>query len=464
MRTPRPPHTALVTALLALGLLHAPALAQPGDGKPAEQRIDIWTEAKPVLERELKQVAGLTSMTGSYFSRWESQTEGSQPFINDFPVDFALSKPENFYIGARDISVYSNGKTLTLYSKSLKQYISRPAPPVWSLRDTIEELSGGQVRSIPSEHLLRPGMTIEQTLRNVRTMEKTRDADYDGKQGTWVAGTGFDDRQEAALPYTFERFYSSADGLVYCIKQDWTRMYQDMADRAHAEQTEGEANPKPAPKYLTANWTTVFRERKANVEISAETFVFSPGAEDKPVDRFVFPRPNLKEQIALIGQAAPDIIGVDLDGKAVRLADFKGKVVLLDFWATGCGPCVQGLPHMNKLREKYKDQPFVLLGVNRDAPGSASKVKRFLSKRGFTIDQFDDSAGNVTRAYSVNGIPCVVLIDKAGIVQDVDVGYLPGKEKETQLKVDRLLRDRQLRGKDELEKLREQVGLSREPG
>ena len=454
-------HSWLLPSLI-LALVTTPVLAQSSStpAKPnSPDAIDIWTEARPVLERELKVLAEAKSMTGSSLSRWEMQTEGQTPVTNDFPVDFALAKPENLYLNAKDIVVHTNGKVLTVYCKSLKQYITRPAPPIWSMRDTIEELSGGQVRSIPSEALLRPGMKLEQSFaKGIRTLEKTRDGDFDGRAGTWVTGTGFDERQPAAIPFTFERWYAQADGLLYVVKQDWTQMYQEMSTRASAEQNEGEANPKPAPKIISATWNTTF-QRVLNADIPADRFVFTPGPDDKAVDRFIFPRPNLKEQTALIGQPAPEIVGTDLDGKTVKLSDHKGKVVVLDFWATWCGPCVQGLPHMQVIKDKNKDKSLVILGVNRDAAGTTNKVKRFLSKRGFTIEQFDDSAGRAAAAYAVNGIPCVVLIDPAGVVQDIDVGYLPGKERELSNKIDRILSGKPLRTPEELEKLRAQVGL-----
>ena len=68
----------------------------------------------------------------------------------------------------------------------------------------------------------------------------------------------------------------------------------------------------------------------------------------------------------MIGKPAPEIEGKDIDGKAVRLADLKGKVVLVDFWATWCPPCVASFPTFRQLSREYKDRGFVILGVNLD--------------------------------------------------------------------------------------------------
>lgn len=454
MLTPR-----LILPLLLLAFLATAALAQSSTPKPSDDKIEVWTEAMPILERELKAVADAKSMTGSALARWDTQVEGKPATQLDYPIDFALAKPENLYLNTKDFAIFSNGKLLTVYSKNLKQYITRPAPPIWSLRDVIEDLTDGQVRSIPSEALLRPGMTLQQSLRGVRTLEKVRDADHDGKAGVWITGTGFDDRQPSAYPFKLERFYASSDGLLYAVKQDWTLMHQDMATRAHALQMEGDPAPKPAPKILSATWNTTY-QRTLNPEIPAERFLFTPGPDDKPVDRFIFPRPNLKGQTALIGQPAPDLAGTDLDGKPVKLADFKGKVVVLDFWSTACGPCVQALPSMRELQKRNLEKPLAIIGVNRDAPGAASRVKRFLTKNQFPIAQFDDSAGRAAAAFGVDAAPrAIILIDKDGIVQDIDLGYIPGKERELSSKIDRLLSGKPLRTPEELAKLRAQVGL-----
>ena len=84
--------------------------------------------------------------------------------------------------------------------------------------------------------------------------------------------------------------------------------------------------------------------------------------------------PALKEhfkhrmaRLVLVGQAAPQISGTDVDGHPVSLAGFKGKVVLVDFWATWCPPCVAAIPSMSALERKYRDRGFVILGVNVDA-------------------------------------------------------------------------------------------------
>jgi thiol-disulfide isomerase/thioredoxin len=423
---------------------------------PPEQKLEIWPEARPLLEKEHNALRAMKAMTGVITSTWNYLVEGQQAVNTEQTMEFAIKKPDKAMLKSGDLTVFADGTNLVVYSASMKQFVRKPMPPLWSLRDAIEQATLGQIRTLPCEAILRPGINVEQSLRNVKTIERVREADFDGRPGQWVAGTAVDDRQPSTVPYTFERWYSNQDGLSYAVKQDWTAMYQEMATRHNTEQASADPNAKP-PRVVNAKWMTTIK-RRANAEVSDSVFVFEPGKDDRQVDALIFPRPNLKDQVALIGKPAPVVEGVDLDGQPVKLADHAGKVVVLDFWATWCGPCVQGLPHMETLKQQLGDKPVVIIGVNRDAPGTAAKVKKFLGKRGFTMAQIDDSTEGVARAFKVLGIPCTVIIDAKGVVQDVDVGYLPGKEREIAAKVEKVLSGQELRTAEELKRLREQVG------
>jgi len=115
------------------------------------------------------------------------------------------------------------------------------------------------------------------------------------------------------------------------------------------------------------------------------------------------------------GQAAPAFEAKTLDGKTVKFpADYKGKVVLLDFWATWCGPCKAELPNVVADYNQYHDKGFEILGVSLDHPKHGPALLEFLKANNMTWPQIYDGRGwkaAVAVQYGVHAIPCPVLVD-----------------------------------------------------
>jgi peroxiredoxin len=125
--------------------------------------------------------------------------------------------------------------------------------------------------------------------------------------------------------------------------------------------------------------------------------------------------------------AAPDFALKDADGKTVHLTDYKGKVVLLDFWATWCGPCKIEIPWFIDMEHKRKDKGFEVLGVAMDDNGWED-VKPFLAdmKVNYRVVVGDDPTG---QAYGgVDSLPTTFLIDKQGKIAAIHVGLTGRKE------------------------------------
>ena len=108
----------------------------------------------------------------------------------------------------------------------------------------------------------------------------------------------------------------------------------------------------------------------------------------------------------------------DLDGKPVTLADFKGKVLLIDFWATWCGPCRAEMPNVIKAYGKYHAKGFEVLGISLDRPNDVEKLKSYIKEKGMPWRQVHYSEGqnDVATAYGVEGIPHTVLVGGDGKV------------------------------------------------
>jgi peroxiredoxin len=117
----------------------------------------------------------------------------------------------------------------------------------------------------------------------------------------------------------------------------------------------------------------------------------------------------------------------DLSGTKVSLSDFTGKaVVVVDFWATWCGPCRASLPGLHALRKKYHGQGVEVLNIN--LAENPDTIKNFLNSEQLDLWVLLDTNNAIARAYGVSGIPCVFIIDKRGSIREKIVGYSPENE------------------------------------
>jgi thiol-disulfide isomerase/thioredoxin len=123
----------------------------------------------------------------------------------------------------------------------------------------------------------------------------------------------------------------------------------------------------------------------------------------------------------LTSTAAPDFELERLSGGTVKLSELKGRVVLLNFWATWCGPCREEMPHLAKLYEKYRDQGLEILAITTDEKSDRAKVAPFVAKYGMTFPVLYDVG--VADAYGVNGMPTTVYIDAQGRTRYQTTGF-----------------------------------------
>lgn len=139
------------------------------------------------------------------------------------------------------------------------------------------------------------------------------------------------------------------------------------------------------------------------------------------------------------GGAATDFTLKSAGGENIRLSEYRGQVVLLNFWASWCGPCRQEFPHLSDLHDKYADLGFTVFGVNVEKDRTlASKVLRDIPVS-FPI-LFDD-ANEVSESYGVDAMPMTVLVDRNGDVRFIHRGYKPGFETMYEKEVRALVRE-----------------------
>lgn len=121
------------------------------------------------------------------------------------------------------------------------------------------------------------------------------------------------------------------------------------------------------------------------------------------------------------GVPAPDFTFPDLEGNTVSLSDYRGKLVLLNIWATWCKPCVDEMPSIEKLYSKFKDQDFEVVAVSIDSLGKKA-VRPFMDFHHLTFNALLDTKGSVQQLYRATGIPESFIINKKGIIIEKVIG------------------------------------------
>jgi peroxiredoxin len=130
-----------------------------------------------------------------------------------------------------------------------------------------------------------------------------------------------------------------------------------------------------------------------------------------------------RDTSSLVGNTAPDFALKSADGQDIKLSDEKGKVVILDFWATWCPPCRQSLPHVQSVSQDktLAAKNVVVLAVNQQE--SADAVNQFLHDNNYTFKVALDASGSVSSSYKVTGIPTTVIIGTDGVIKNVFIGF-----------------------------------------
>ncbi len=143
--------------------------------------------------------------------------------------------------------------------------------------------------------------------------------------------------------------------------------------------------------------------------------------------------------MAAHAETAPDFTLKSESGENIRLEEQRGKVVMINFWASWCAPCRKEMPLLDDLYDRYKDAGFTLFGVNVEQNPEAAK--KFLEDVGVSFPILYDPESDVSRTYQVSAMPTTVMVDRDGEVRYVNRGYKEGDEEKYRKQIRELIRE-----------------------
>ena len=170
-----------------------------------------------------------------------------------------------------------------------------------------------------------------------------------------------------------------------------------------------------APVEYRSKIRQVTRGLKVGQPVTASLFAFTP-----PADAREQAPQSAGNRVDLTGKVAPSFRGVSLDGKAYSLDALKGKAVLLDFWASWCGPCVRSMPTLERLHQEYQSKGLVVLGI--DVGENRETVEKFLKTKGIPYPIIMGDEAGIPAAYGVNVFPTFVMIGTDGKIASHQLG------------------------------------------
>ena len=135
---------------------------------------------------------------------------------------------------------------------------------------------------------------------------------------------------------------------------------------------------------------------------------------------------GLSNEAPKVGRTAPDFVLPDLNGVKIRLSDLRGKPVVLNFWATWCGYCVEEMPLLQQVYDKRAGDGLVILAINSGETGA--RAGEFIKTNGYSFTVLLDRYQDVVPFYKVSGLPVTFFIDAEGVIRDIKVGAFVSTE------------------------------------
>jgi len=245
--------------------------------------------------------------------------------------------------------------------------------------------------------------------------------EYGVQLGDWKAAETAGEEMVAEAQGTKETAMAHYQLGVICMKEGLTRHKDEPFERAHQEMTATLAAIANFPDALFVDGRVLALLKQDDAAKARFEQVVKMIPADDPLRQRALR--YLSEPELARARMAPGFSITTMDGQRISLDELKGKVVLLDFWATWCEPCREALPHIREITKKFEGQPLLVLSVNLD--DDEQKWKDFVVKNEMTWPQYGGDSGfkgPMATLFGVRAIPQTFTIDADGVLQDQHIG------------------------------------------
>src|SRR5215510_780458 len=390
------------------------------------------TDAKAVLRQVAETYKNLKSYHFEGRYAWEQATE-SMGLIDETKSEehfvSASIKPDRLRIESKNanfsVALVYDGKTKWVYASGANEYTKTEVAPA---------KSATRLPAVdPRVYLARAANLL---VVYTSVADRVREAKIAGEETLEIGGR----RVDCLVIEVYYLRLSTVSEPIPPTRKLWIDKSRNVVLR---ENQRIEVRT-PQGKTVTTKATYIFTAARLGEQVSETLFTFVPPEGAKEVteltplpEHAVPPHPAASARATLAGKDAIAFSLKDLDGNHVDLQTLKGKVVLLDFWASSCSPCVAEMPHIEKLHRDFKDKGLVTLGIDSE---EAQVARAFLKKKGYTFTTLVDDGNEVSRKYGVYGIPQVLIIGREGKIKWHAIGYGPGREAQLRNAVEMVLK------------------------
>jgi thiol-disulfide isomerase/thioredoxin len=394
-----------------------------GCNRAEPKPIEPPASPRELLDRMVSTYRKASSYADSGQLRLSYRKQGGEPVGQSADDSVTFSRPNKLRMHCYQAIVVSNGKQLRATVADLPGQVLDVAAPKELQRDDLyrdEILTGVLTQGLAGESiqlaLLMLGNPLEPILEGAEEPAFLAPQKIDGE-----------DCQRVAIkrPDGQVVFWIDERNVLRRLEYPTEELKKQIAQHEQAPVTE-------------VSLVADFKGARLNDRISNVAFEFAPPEGAKLVKRFqVQPEPLNK----LLGQKIGSFEFVDLQGNPVRRDSLAGKIVVIDFWATWCGWCLKGLPNLQQVYDRYRDNDRVaILAVSTDEVDVGNNdLTATFQKANLTIPITRDIERQSRSMFDVQGLPTTFVLGEDGTVQAIEVGYQPELAIELPRKIDRLL-------------------------